>query len=387
MSKGIYIGVDNIAHKVKKGYIGVDGIARKIKKAYIGIGGVARPCFSRELEYYGAITPLNGARSSLAATTVGDYALFGGGRYATSSSAQVKATVDAYDKSLIRTSPATLGDARSNLAATTVGDYALFGGGGDAGASYKKIYAYDKSLVRTVPTASISQRSNLAATTVGDYALFGGGTGTLDYYDNMDAYDISLTKVETVEVLSLARYALAATTVGDYALFGGGIGKGSGTATVGDKDVDAYDTSLTHTIPTKMAINRSFLAATTIGNYALFAGSFHSNALITPLDNRIIDVYDRSLTRTNPISLSQQRIKLAATTAGDYALFGGGIDVDDKYCDTVDVYDTSLTHTIATKLSAQRCNLAATTVGDYALFGGGSTGTYKQSDVVEAYKI
>ena len=128
MAKKAYIGVDGIARKIKKGYIGVDGIAHKIKKAYIGIGGVARPCWSGgELAYYGTIATLSKVRSELAATTVGDYALFGGGVGSTYYN-----TVDAYDASLTRTSPTALSKARYELAATTVGDYALFGGGESA---------------------------------------------------------------------------------------------------------------------------------------------------------------------------------------------------------------------------------------------------------------
>ena len=41
MAKGAYIGVNNVARKIKKGYIGVNGVARKIKKAYIGINSIA----------------------------------------------------------------------------------------------------------------------------------------------------------------------------------------------------------------------------------------------------------------------------------------------------------------------------------------------------------
>lgn len=48
MAKGIYVGVGNVAKKVKSAYIGVDGVARKIKKAYIGVGGVARLIYSSE---------------------------------------------------------------------------------------------------------------------------------------------------------------------------------------------------------------------------------------------------------------------------------------------------------------------------------------------------
>lgn len=46
MAKGVYIGIDGVAQKVKKLYIGVDGVARKVKKAYIGVDGVARQFFS-----------------------------------------------------------------------------------------------------------------------------------------------------------------------------------------------------------------------------------------------------------------------------------------------------------------------------------------------------
>ena len=121
MSKGAYIGVSGVARKIRKGYIGVNGVARKIRKAYIGIGGVARPCWSSSgLEYYGTITPLSVGRDHIAATTVGNYALFGGGNY--------KDTVDAYNTSLTRSTPTALSVARQGLTATTVGTYALFGG-------------------------------------------------------------------------------------------------------------------------------------------------------------------------------------------------------------------------------------------------------------------
>ncbi len=38
-----------------------------------------------------------------------------------------------------------------------------------------------------------------------------------------------------------------------------------------------------------------------------------------------MDVYDTSLTRSNPVELSEARSNLAATTLGNYALFGGGL--------------------------------------------------------------
>lgn len=40
-----YIGVNNVARKVKSYYIGVNGKARKVKKMYVGVNGKARLCY------------------------------------------------------------------------------------------------------------------------------------------------------------------------------------------------------------------------------------------------------------------------------------------------------------------------------------------------------
>lgn len=40
-----YIGVNNVARKVKNYYIGVNGKARKVKKMYVGVNGKARLCY------------------------------------------------------------------------------------------------------------------------------------------------------------------------------------------------------------------------------------------------------------------------------------------------------------------------------------------------------
>ena len=52
MAKGAYIGIADIARKIKKGYIGVNGIAKKIKKAYVGDeSGRARLCYMAQTEW------------------------------------------------------------------------------------------------------------------------------------------------------------------------------------------------------------------------------------------------------------------------------------------------------------------------------------------------
>ena len=321
-------------------------------------------------------TELSQARNDLAATTIGDYALFGGGHYGPSSN-----VVDAYDTSLIRSTPTALSQARYSLAATSVAPaggsspqsgYALFGGG-----YYDYVYsavvdAYNTSLTRTTPTALSQARVSLAATSVGNYALFGGGSSS----NVVDAYDQNLTRSTPTE-LSQARGILAATTVGDYALFGGGYGNDYSAI------VDAYDQNLTRSTPTALSQARNYLATTSVGDYALFGGGSSSN---------VVDAYDTSLTRTTPTELSQARSSLAATSVAPaggsspqsgYALFGGGYY--GGYLAVVDAYDQNLTRSTPTELSRARRYLAATTTGNYALFGGGYYGS--RSNVVDAYSL
>lgn len=121
-------------------------------------------------------------------------------------------------------------------AATTVANYALFGGG-FALYNRSSVDAYNTSLTRSTLTSLSVARCELAATTLDDYALFGGGKNTSKV---VDAYDSSLT-CSTPDTLYSARYALAAATIGDYALFGGGA-TGSGTSS-NSRIVDVYQVS------------------------------------------------------------------------------------------------------------------------------------------------
>lgn len=104
MAKGIYVGVDSKARKVKKAYVGVDSKARKVKKGYIGVGGIARLFFASEpeLSYYGKADNLSLSRQTPAVANVGNYVVFAGGDRGSSR----YATVDAYSTSLTISTPA-----------------------------------------------------------------------------------------------------------------------------------------------------------------------------------------------------------------------------------------------------------------------------------------
>lgn len=333
-------------------------------------------------------TALSTARMYLAATNVGNYALFGGGY--TGSFTDV---VDAYDTSLTRTTPTVLSSGRFYLTATSVGNYALFAGGRSV-PLYATIDAYDQNLTRTTPPVLSKGRDKLASTTVGNYALFGGGQPSAFSGNSnvVDAYDQNLTLQTAPAVLSQARFFLEAATVASaggsspqsgYALFAGGTDDSSYFNVV-----DAYNQTLDKvTSPSVLSEEVKNLAATSIApaggsnpqsGYALFGGG----RLASSYTNKV-NVYDINLDKLTPVAdLSQARGYLAATSVGNYALFGGGIW--SAGLNVIDIYDMSLTKAQNSQLLSQgRYGLSAASVGSYALFGGGISSSY--SNVVDAY--
>ena len=377
---------------------GVDGLPKRVKKAYIGVGGVARPCWYSQLEYYGVLdNPLNVARQNLAATTVGrNRAIFAGG---TNSSSSIVNTVDVYSHTLSHTTTEGLTDARDCLAATTVGSYALFGGGKiSSSLPLGTVDAYTSSLTHKTFSAfeSGTARYNLAATTANDIAVFAGGYDGTNYKVSVNMYNTTGTNLYlngNIGALSLtvARDRLAATSIGNYALFGGGY-QGNN---ISSDTIDVFDcSSCTQvSVPStcKLSSARHQLAATSIGNYALFGGGVN-NSLSTP-DRANVDVFDSSLTRFRTTELSLARHSLSGTTVGDYAIFAGGrVSIGGLPTNTVDVFDESLVRVSSfvftvPNLTYAKSNMAATTVGKYALFGGGIGNTLVVTNIIEGYVV
>lgn len=392
-STSIQTGTTNkpIAKNVNNIYLGVNNVAKQVIKAYIGVGGVARPIWGWEsTDFYGTATNLAERRSSLAATSVGGYALFGGGYYHMTGSYNGTITgeddwaiVDAYNQSLTKTTVSDLSVGRSRLAAATISNHALFVGGysrDDHEPNYMDacyaVDAYDQSLVRTSPAQLTLGTEYCGATAIGDYALFGGGN-FLGYTNKMYAYNKSLVQ-SLPSALSVARGRLNATTVGNYALFAGGRTSSSAVATV-----DAYTTTLTLISTTQLSVARTSPCAVTVGNYALFCGGDWSTATC-----KTVDAYDTNLTRISCADLPTYGMNLAGTTLRDWAIISGGNNVTYDYNATYQ-YDSSLVRSNLTQLSTSRTGMAATSVGKYALFGGGSVSSNNDypSDVVDVYTL
>lgn len=354
-------------------------VARKVKKGYIGVGGVARPFWTGgELEYYGTITNLSSNLREHAATSVGDYALFGGGATDVSGNTETN-LVNAYSKSLVRSTPTALSVSRKDLSAAHIGNYALFAGGViDNTTDYNTIDAYNTSLSRTNTASLSTKRYNPASVSTPKYAIFAAG-GTRNqsaegawYRSTVDAYNSSLSRTSTALDYASASPSVG-LSVGEYAIFFGH----------GSYGVDVFDASLTRTNLADLNPGR-FPRGASIETHAIIAGG-HSSSV----SYAIAEAYDSSLVKMAISSLSVARTDIAAIGLEGFAIFAGGSlsDGSGTYYDTVESYDESLTRKLNTPLNVARDMSAAAVVGSYALFGGGrgkassNTAVYSTVDV------
>ena len=243
--------------------------------------------------------------------------------------------------------------------ASSSNTYVVFGGNGDADSVASKVTAYDKSLVRSLAEDFTYGRYNHMAAGIGEYVIFAGGMSSKKYYRPVEVYNGSLTKVTAADLYDTPHSGAGAKGKNHAFIIGGYYG---GTA-------DAYDASLTH-----KTFNRGLewpntenIAATSLGDYVIYGGGCKGGA--KSYQSKMCAV-DSSLTVTTVSYLTQGRENLAAAKAGSYALFGGGNVNGDIYA-IVDAYNASLTRSAATDLSAARFGLLAASVEDFAVFAGG----------------
>jgi hypothetical protein len=330
---------------------------------------------------------LSQPREELAATTVGNQAIFAGG-YTYGNG--LSNSVDLYNGFTNSWSTATLSQAREQLSATTVGSTALFAGGRTVGGPFSNVVDIYNSASNTWSTAALSQpRSNLAATGVGAQALFAGGfggsmQGSYGLSNVVDIYNSTSNSWSTA-ALSRARFALAATSVGNLAIFAGGNEDDSQTIDYNDSNaVDIYNSTNNTWSTAALSQAREGLAATSVGNLAFFAGGdFPISGEPRGVSN-VVDIYNSTTNTWSTAAMSQARTDLAATTAGNEAFFAGGISqTGNGYSSVVDIYNADTGLWLTSTLSQPRAGLAGTAVGNDAIFAGGQVTVSGQSNVVD----
>lgn len=327
------------------------------------------------IEKYTSPQELSVARTDLAAENTTKYAMFFGGKIADGSATNA---IDLYDAALTKTIKSLSVSARYGLKATrpSKGTYSFFAGGEtSSGKAYNFISVISENAILYIAkTFELTGGGlGLGATNLPDYALFAGGENGL----TVDCFTGSSLTKTIVPDLSVASRYMGAGCVSSgytgYALFAGGWIAASNTTV---KNVDAYDRFLTKSLPLELSIGRSDIVSAGIGDnfeysYTLFAGGLKDHTNSSSLSDAV-DVYDRSLTRGVPLSLSRARAYSSAGPIKSHAIiYGGNIGLVAN--DTVDAYDMSLTRSIPESLSTGKFASAATIIGDYALCGGGST--------------
>ena len=177
-------------------------------------------------------------------------------------------------------------------------------------------------------TAALSQaRGQLAATSVGPLAFFGGGeidipgaggTTAVSSSNVVDIYNSSTNQWST-NALSQARSDLAATSVGNLAIFAGGIDWINGNDGVLSNAVDIYNTSTGQWTTAALSVPRYGLTATTVGTDAIFAGGVASGGL-----SNVVDIFNTATGKWSTATLSQSRSEISATSVDGNAIFAGG---------------------------------------------------------------
>lgn len=369
------------ARKVKKIYIGQDTWitadtwlpkARKVKKAYVGVGGKARPFWSEEsFSYYsnsiGTLTYLSTLRKfrkNFAVIDNGNYALFAGGSGDSDEASTKINTVDAFNTSLTKSNPITLGSARGYLGQSQVGDYIIFAGGRTA---YSTISSYtdgfDSSLTKKTMSNLSTTRFNPLCSYNDNYAIFVGGNQTETSYRNtVDAFNSSLTRTSSTVSAATFTYSPNSSGVqfGNYAFIGGDYTNTCMT----------FDNSLTQTIRS-IPNNTTYGAVSKVGDYIIIISSSYAQAI-----NSSFTVTQITL----PETTSGVIRTMVTTKDNDYCLYYGTtstIGGNSK----VDAYDKSLTLSTPIQLNYGRNGAELITVGNYILLGGGQTsGTVTDSN-------
>lgn len=359
MAKAMYVGVNNVARKVKKVYVGVNGVARKVKKIYVGVNGVARLCWSGEalLTYYGDITidTVDSGRTNAASNQ--NYAIF----------SYYASFINAISSTLTKIVQSYPSNDMSAYFSEPFEEYACF----MSTSMWRKGVAYNNSLTRTLyqgpdnDTGTCTHNSN--------YLLVGGGGSS---GVDITTYNKSFTKGLAGSPLSTPCTSKGGTIFGQYAIFAGGAyswSSGDNDYYAPRHDVAAYDGSLTKTALTDLHYTNPNYDGKVAGDTYGASTNAHAIFLTTSfLDystgTTFANAYDSSLTRVIPMSTSvTNRWKLKSMSTPDLAIFS---NLGQGPYNIINTYDQSLVRAINTTLqtSSEVINPISCNISNYALF-------------------
>lgn len=265
---------------------------------------------------------LSGAKRELGASSNKKYAIFASGLLTDEggNSARPTDTVDAFDNNLIRYTPSSLSVLRARVCGGSIGDYALFAGGRNYVSStgdvfYDTIDAYNSSLTRT-STAKLSvNREGVRSANVNNYVLFAGGAQDANAHNcknTVDVYNTSLVRTTTVTLLYARKNPVNASTK-SYAMFASG--SNSDISQDLSKSLEAFNKNLVRSTPTVFQYQKTSNGGIGMGEYAIFNGVNY---------NRYFEMVTDSLTHEVIYTASSYHSYKYPVPVGSMAVFAGG---------------------------------------------------------------
>lgn len=389
MAKKAYVGVSNVAKKVKKMYIGVGNIAKKVKKGYVGINGIARCFFGAgdTVVYKGTAPDFSASRHQHAATTIGPYALFA---YGYNRNHLYSSYAEVYTEDLVHSE--VYSGSYQWGSATALSTYGVFLHGNPY------FSAYDPSLTRRTFVPSSGAIAGAASGTLDDVAIFYGG-GDVVSVSYCVSY-VTNTLTHSFDYIARNQIGGSAACTDDYYLAAGGYG--SAYASSNSHYYADYKYSdivcvinKSHTLQSiTLPVGLVSPSAVSLNGRVMFCGgislTYMSNSspkrLNQASDTDVVYCYDNSLTLSYPPTLSRPCHSSSAVNLFGNALVSGGRYATTGYntsyesfatksgytlCNDTTYYDSTFTKRAIDPLSEARYKLASTTVGEVALFGGG----------------
>ena len=210
----------------------------------------------------------------------------------------------------------------------------------------------------------------------GTYSLYAKCAGD-KFQDSLPSNAVSFTKYTPqggvvwsgyVDPLSAPRYQPVAGRVGNYILFI----RGSNT---NQKQVDVYDSSLTHTVPTLFSATGSTQpTAVTLGDQLIVVG----------VNGTQVYVFSEDLTSTFATELPSFTDSPGGAVAGENALFAGG-QWGGKTSGTAIAYNKELVQITADALPTPRYNVAAASAGKNVIISPGLNSSNRGCYDIDAY--
>lgn len=345
--KNIFVEVDNVARRGRKGWVGVNGVARPFMGDY-------------ELAYYGSVEPISVAKGWVGSASFGGLALCFGGQDV---NFQKNTKIEGYDETLTRKVVGDLTYATAAPTGSVLDDTIQI--------KTKGVYveAYTEEFTK-VGTGDAGLDSVLQGGSVGDYVVYPGfetSNGSYIYTTNALTKDL-IRKAAANRPTTGGGSAVAETENHAIWVVGGNTSVSLGRAFAYDGDLVATD------LEADVIGKGEDRCGCSMDGFALFAGGYGKQGTGGTNDPRAeiktVFGWDDDLVRAVAEDLLRANSNMSSAYSKGYAVFSGG-GYNMPYYDKAEVYDGDLTNCGAIGLAESRRLHGSAAVGNYILIFGG----------------